>query len=515
MRKFLLLLITSSCMLHCTDRANTDRLPQQQVIAGELPDPSVIELNGVYYATGSSNDWGPVYPLYQSTDLLNWSFVNYIFNDPPAWTMSGYWAPELFEHNGTVYCYYTARNKKGVSCIGVATTQDIGKGFQDRGILIEWGNEAIDAFVVNDKGKLYITWKAYGLTPDKPIQIMGNELAPDGLSLKGKAFEVLTADRHSWENGGIEGQCIIKHNGYLYMLYSGNSCCGGTCNYQVGVARSRSMQGPWDKYGNNPLLKSNSTWKCPGHGTALNTRRAWYYMYHAYSQNGFPYLGRSALLSQLLWDEKSGWPYFNADTDSTTGTVLKRDVIDKFDSGPLHSRWRYDVTGCTFGTDIEEGKLMLTAQECKNMIGAAVAVNPDDADFTMSTIVSQRNDALKGVVLYATGVNAVGLGIKGDSLLLWKVHDGAFATLNRMWVDSSHDIFLKADVTDGHLAAFYFSSDGEGWQPVSNIAENKPTVTGDNLAWWSWGVKAGLFVRPDPVSGSSTGAFDEFAMTYR
>ena len=60
---------------------------------------------------------------------------------------------------------------------------------KDHGIIIEWREEAIDAFVFkDDDGKLYITWKAYGLTEGRPIEILGSELSPDGLSLVGEHF---------------------------------------------------------------------------------------------------------------------------------------------------------------------------------------------------------------------------------------------------------------------------------------------------------------------------------------
>ncbi len=264
---FLLLAVVT--LSQCQNRSGY--IAQEQVIPGELPDPSIIEVDGIYYATGSSNDWGPVYPIYKSTDLKNWTFINYVFTTPPEWTISSYWAPELFYQNGTFYCYYTARRTDGVSCIGVATSQNIGEGFEDQGLLIEWGDEAIDAFVFKDDGKLYITWKAYGLTLDKPIQILGSELTQDGLSLNGEPFDILTSDAGNWEKGGMEGQCIVKNNGYIYMLYSGNACCGEACDYQVGVARTKTMKGPWEKFKGNPLLRSNDSWKCPGHGTAIQT----------------------------------------------------------------------------------------------------------------------------------------------------------------------------------------------------------------------------------------------------
>ena len=447
---------------------STAQIVQQQVIAGELPDPSVIEVDGIYYACGSSNDWGPVYPIYQSTDLQHWTFVTYVFTTSPAWTISSYWAPELFYHNGTFYCYYTARRTDGVSCIGVATTQDIHDGFEDQGQLLEWGNEAIDAFVYNEDGTLFITWKAYGLTPDKPIQLLGSELSKDGLALQGEAFTILTAEPNSWEAGGMEGQCIVKKNDYLYMLYSGNACCGESCNYQVGVARAKTMKGPWEKFENNPLVKGNDTWKCPGHGTALQTGDQWYYLYHAYPTQGFPYLGRATLLSEMYWDKESGWPYFNVDSGNIDPTMLKENIADDFSTDSLENWWHYDIPSYTFETSIQNSELTLTEEKRAedNNTGTALCVIPEYADFTITTKINERNEALKGLVFYATSANSVGLGMKGDSLLVWKVKDQKFIALNKLAVDQTKDIFLKANVVDAHVIEFQYSYDGDNWNQI-------------------------------------------------
>jgi beta-xylosidase len=361
---------------------------------------------------------------------------------------------------------------------------------------------------------LYLTWKAYGLTKGKTIQILGAELSEDGLSVKGEAFEMLTAERNSWEAGGMEGQCIVQHNGYLYMLYSGNSCCGGQCDYQVGVARAKSMKGPWEKYEQNPILKGNNVWKCPGHGTAVQTKDSWYYLYHAYNEKGFPYLGRSAMLGEMLWNEKSGWPYFDT-TARIDGTQIKQDLVEKFDTDSLGRWWKYDVPGYKFNASVAGGRLNLTETGRKNSVGAAVCVSPDYADFTMSATVAGKNAALKGLVLYATGSNSVGIGVKNDSLILWKVKDDRFIELNTLHVANNDQLHLKADIVDGHLGKYYYSIDGTNWTLVTNKADNQESVNGDNLAWWSWGVKAGLFVKADSISGNNTATFDDFGITYK
>jgi hypothetical protein len=39
-------------------------------------------------------------------------------------------------------------------------------------------------------------------------------------------------------------------------------------------------------------------------------------------------------------------------------------------------------------------------------------------------------------------------------------------------------------------------------------------LEGDNLAWWSSGMKVGLQVRADPVSHDKEGVFENFSVTY-
>ena len=79
------------------------------VIRGDVPDPSIIRIGEMYYASGTSSEWAPLYPIFESKDLVNWEQVGSVFNEPPAWTTHSFWAPELYYADGKVYCYYTAR----------------------------------------------------------------------------------------------------------------------------------------------------------------------------------------------------------------------------------------------------------------------------------------------------------------------------------------------------------------------------------------------------------------------
>ena len=122
------------------------------VIAGDFPDPSVIRAGDTYFVAATSSEWGPPYRLYESNDLINWKYIGGIFKDMPSWTVGSYWAPELFYRDGTFFVYYTARRKSDMkSFVGVATTKNIYEGFTDHGLIVEWTNEAIDAFVIEIK----------------------------------------------------------------------------------------------------------------------------------------------------------------------------------------------------------------------------------------------------------------------------------------------------------------------------------------------------------------------------
>ena len=489
---------------------------QMQVIPGELPDPSIIKVDNVYYAAGTSGDWAPHYPIYSSNDLSKWELIGHVFNKTPEWTMGSFWAPELFYKNGIFYCYYTARAKNGISKIGVATTNDITKGFEDKGPLITWGNEAIDAFVYEQDGTLYITWKAYGLTPENPIQILGSKLSEDGLSLVGSEFEILTANDENWEKGGIEGQCIVKQNGYLYMLYSGNNCCGAECDYMVGVARAKKIEGPWKKYESNPLMAGNSTWKCPGHGTAVDTGNGWYYLYHAYNTGGFPILGRAAVLSKMYWNDDNGWPYFRVNEESTNGKRLTENILDDFDGNELQKWWVRNVKANSPDIEVKNGILQLTDIQEKGIgtTGAVLCIVPDSPDFSFSTHVETGNKARKGLVLYTNEDNSLGLGVQGKEVVLWKIFKGTYYELNRVSIKKGKTIGLKAIVKDAKNISFEYAITPNDWKEIQDMELNSNNTSGENLAWWSSGMKAGLQVSKDEASGDNSASFESFQIQY-
>ena len=267
------------------------------VIDADAPDPSVIRVGDTYYAAATSGNKPQAYPRFRSKDLQTWEQMGYIFDQWPEWTNGSFWAPELFDLCGRTMCYYTARQKSdGTSCIGVAMADGPEGKFKDYGPLVRTTNEAIDAFVFRDGEQLYITWKAYGLDPSKrPIELLCQRLSPDGLHLQGEPFMLLRDD----ERQGMEGQCVFRQGDWWYILYSIRDCCSPKSDYAVSVARSHSLQGPWEKYEKNPILEGYGDMQSCGHGTMVRTPQGeMYYLCHAYYWNRYEE-GRKAVLFRL------------------------------------------------------------------------------------------------------------------------------------------------------------------------------------------------------------------------
>lgn len=470
------------------------------VISGDFADPSVIRVGDTYYAAGTSSEWGPAYPIYSSKNLVDWEYVGPVFVELPAWTMGSFWAPELFYRNGTFFVYYTARRKSDKqSFIGVATTKDLKKGFKDHGVIIEWTKEAIDAFIVEDKGKLFITWKAYGLDKDRGIEILGAELSPDGLKVVGKEFSLIKADPAGWESGGAEGQAIFKRGNYWYMLYSGNACCGDKCDYQVGFARAEKLQGPWTKYSGNPVLFGDDTWKCPGHGTVVVTPdNRYFYLHHAYNGIDFTFSGRQGILSELIWDEASKWPAFRygktppaqAEAPIGTSAVINSNLLIHYDKDTLKAPWVYDVSFPKPEFTVQNGSLQIENNNHTNT-GNFLGLTVKKGNYTFSAEVISQNDLTQNIIIYGDASNAVGYGVRKDHIELWQIKDGVVEVISKQEIPEKYkDIKLKLKT---HYGRFYeFSWDVKG-QKIDSLS-NSVKIEAPWLPRWDRAPRVGINV---------------------
>lgn len=470
--------------LAAASRNDGSRRMENPVIPGDFADPSVIRKGQTYYATGTSSEWAPHFPLFQSADLLHWKQIGYVFKKTPPWAAASFWAPELFYWKGTYYVYYVARKKNdGKSCIGVATAKDPAKGFTDHGILLEFGKEAIDPFILEENGKLYITWKAYGLD-QRPIELMGCGLSGDGLKVEGKPFTLLRDD----ERGGMEGQCLVKRGDYYYLLYSVGNCCGSGCSYKIEVARSESLQKPFVKFANNPVFSGTGEWKCTGHGTIVTSKEGSdFYLYHAYSKTDDVYTGRQGMLGEVFWNSETGWPGIKP---VETRIESVKNFRDNFSAAGLPLAWQWDFRHTQPRISIKGGSLYLSGQATAvNLSGTALTIRPLTGNYEIITDIANRNAALKGLVLYGDAGQSVGIGIKEDMVQVWEVKKDKRSVLMEERIGANKPVQLKMRVEKGSRCRFYWSEDGKSWKEVS---VNEDYYNGDFLPPWDRSPRPGL-----------------------
>ena len=276
------------------------------VIAADFPDPSVVRDGERYWATSTSSAAAPGFPLMTSTDLVHWEAAGTIFQQLPGWASDSFWAPEIYLDSGGVRFYYSARKRGGRMCVAVATAPTIAGPYTDRGPLICQPAGSIDPTRTHDQyGRLFLIWKEDGNAVRRPSRIWRQRLTPDGLRLVGRPVMMLRS-RARWEAGVVEAPSIVVHGAWTYLFHSGNSYGMPTCGYAMGVARARSLKGPFIRYRRNPILHSERDWRCPGHASFVtDDDDTTFAMYHAYS-SARP-TARLGMLSAVRWGA-DGWP---------------------------------------------------------------------------------------------------------------------------------------------------------------------------------------------------------------
>jgi xylan 1,4-beta-xylosidase len=480
------------------------------VAAGDYPDPSVIRVGGDYWATATSSEWAPEFPILHSRDLINWTIVGAVFDRRPDWSVGSYWAPEISQYGGRFYIYYVARKKdKGPLCVAVATARRPQGPYRDHGPLVCQEVGSIDGFPVTDeRGQRYLLWKEDGNSVSRPTPIWAQRLSANGTRLVGERREIMR-NTEPWEKHAslpygdlVEGPAVVRRNGWFYMFYSGNFCCARECNYMMGVARSRNLLGPWEKNPKNPILAGNENWKCPGHGTVVtDTQGRDWMLYHAMHPKDFVYVGRQALLDEVKWGA-DGWPVINNGRGPSAraaaplgGRDLKAEYkfFDDFTSASLIPGWQWpQASEPSISTQTaRQGWLVLktTAEQGLDPIGAVLARSTTVGDYDATTQVetSRLNaGAMAGLAAYGDAENALGLSVGDGRITLWRREKKEQRTLETMPAPSAQSLHIRMRARDGHRYRFSYSTDGRDWK---NAGEE---IDGSYLPPWDRGVRVAL-----------------------
>jgi len=490
------------------------------VLPGDYADPSVIRVGDDYWATATSSEWAPLFPLLHSKNLVDWETVGHVFPDKlPDWANAHFWAPEITYDKGKYYIYYTAGKKGGNLCVGVASATKATGPYTDHGPLVCQDVGSIDGFPIRDeKGELYLIWKEDANSVKKPTPIWGQRLNEQRTALLGEKFELFRNEPGTWEGGLVEGPAIEKRGDYYYMFYAGDACCGRACTYGVGVARAKSIRGPWEKNPANPIMQKNAEWQCPGHGSVVKDKdNRYYFMYHAYSANSSVYPGRQGLLDEIKWGEDN-WPYFENRSPSITAKAphsLNKpdeiDVQDDFTQSQLAPTWQWSVTETPRFTLQKDngGRLMLQTSPAN--IGSILGQRTKTANYTATTVLDSRSlpkDAQAGLTAIGDPGNALGVALRNGEIVLWSVKENKANVIDRMAAPQETAIQFRLTTQKGDQMQFAWSTNGQNW----NALNKGQAIDGSFLPPWDRGVRVGLTAK-GPAGGSV--AFDEFTLLHQ
>ena len=486
------------------------------VIPGDHPDPSIIRVGKDYWATATSSEWGPQFPLLHSTDLVNWDLTGAVFPHRPSWAVGNFWAPEISQFKNHYHVYYVGHKNGGPLAVGVAIADNPSGPYTDHGPIIAQSDGSIDpAPCVDEKGAPYLVWKEDGNSIRKPTPIWVQPLNEDGTKLVGQPTELIHNDA-DWEGGVVEGPFVLRRGDWFYLFYSGNGCCGSGCNYALGVARAHSLLGPWEKYAANPILAANDYWKCPGHGSIVTDEkgRCWL-LYHAYSAHGSVFTGREALLDEVIFGP-NGWPSINDGrgpswrTTSPLGVRQKTNELsfrDDFSGPHLDPGWQWPQQDEP-RRQLVAGQLIISGQPgpATNAL-IVLARSTLTADYVATVAVdvtSLRPGVFGGLSAFGDLNNALGLSAGDGKIKLWRREHGKTIILQEIPAPSKNKFFLRLTSTRGYQFHFAVSANVAEWQSIGE------DLVGKNLPPWDRSVRVALTVEG---SEDARGYFESFQMT--
>jgi len=474
------------------------------VLAGDRPDPTVVKIGDSYYASATSNEWAPLFPIFKSNDLVNWELVNYVFPDgAPDWAKNNFWAPELSydENQGRIYAYYTARDKESNRLSVAVASADSPEGiFLDHGPLVAQEYGSIDAFETRDEnGKLYVLWKEDGNSKGQDTPIWAQEINEGRTELIGEKHELFRNDQ-PWEGWLVEGVAIFRKNGYFYATYSARGCCEITCDYVTGVARSRTLLGPWEKYNMNPILQDNEEWKCAGHGTVVEKGGDFWMLYHAYNTEGSVYVGRQGVLEKINWTA-DGWPVL----ENKAGYERSKESLEfKDDFGEkLDPVWQWRVTQDIQFETGKEGLKLFASEENENL-GTLLVQGTKSLNYRYEATIIPNDDASAGLALigganngFGAPVAGMGISVQADLVTFWQVIDKKREVFATQTIPRGHPVQLILNMEDGYRMSVSVKVEGA----TIELGGEKDVK---HLVPWGMGFRLGL------VSKGPENSFSQF-----
>jgi xylan 1,4-beta-xylosidase len=230
-----------------------------------MRDHQILKIGDVWYMTGTSSPYwkgpSPGVRLYKSSDLLNWTFVNWLIDAsklPEDCFFKGrFWAPEIHPAHGRFYLTVNSGHGGG--------PEDENRLMQEHAIILFVADQIAGPYTLitrekpigkpfkNDAslftdvdGRSYLYASGGGLWQAEINLETGKLVGREDLE---KICSPGDAGNPDWMIGGIEGPFVIKRGDWYHLFFS-----AWTFGYEVGVMRAKSPLGPWELASREPIF---------------------------------------------------------------------------------------------------------------------------------------------------------------------------------------------------------------------------------------------------------------------
>jgi alpha-N-arabinofuranosidase len=509
------------------------------VISGFYPDPSITQVGGNYYLVNSTFTYFPGLPVFQSTDLVNWTQIGNAIDRPGMLDFDGLglsrgvFAPTIEFNDGQFYIANTC-----VDCGGnfILTADNPAGPWSDPIWLPEIGG--IDPSLYFDQdGTVYL------LNNDAPV----GEPRYDGhraiwiRAVDPETFQSISTPKVIIDGGvrpeekpiWIEGPHIYLKDGYYYL----SAAEGGTAvGHSQVILRSRNADGPYTPFDGNPIMTHrhldparDNPITSVGHADYVTDENGdWWATFLGVRpyEGDFYNTGRETFLMPVRWedgwpiiiqgDEKVGYiqsrPALPQAAPSATPTSGNFTIIDDFDEAALPPYWMTPRVPKTAWYDVEDGTLNILS----NGVGLGEGLQPTmlgRRQQHINAVATTKIDQLPTTPGTEAGLSAfqsddyfyaMGVSKNADGGLSVQLHrkagaddapDGNIIAEQAVSDDGGTAVYLrieaKADQYD-----FSFSRDNENWTVLASDLDGK--ILSTRTAGGFVGAVFGLYVQPTP-----------------
>ena len=353
---------------------------QNPILRGFHPDPSLIRVDQDYYLAVSTFEWFPGVRIYHSEDMAHWEYCCSPLDSLEKADLrgvsssDGIWAPCLSYDGSYFYLIYTVTHSARKYPVMdtpnyLIRARDI-KGPWSEPVYLN--SSGFDPSLFHDKdGKKYLVNMEWDFRKEKENACFAGILLQEYDSVSNRMVGEPRKIFSGTDIGLTEGPHLYRHEGYYYLVCAE----GGTGWFHaVTVARSKTIEGPYEVHPQNPVL---SSWngsrdtkiqleeleknglgtieiQKSGHASLMENGDGRWYMAHLCGRTipGMKCcpMGRDTCLQELVW--RDGWPYLK-DGGYLPGLVVEVPSEEDRFYDPLEERVEYRFEDESFRKDFQ------------------------------------------------------------------------------------------------------------------------------------------------------------------